>query len=158
VSLAALGRVPYHVGIATTDLERAQQELHESSGYEWGPVATGAEGGLHDADGPVDWTARRCHNLGPGLHVELLEGSPGSIWTTDRLLEVHHLAYWSPDVPGEIEALVADGWSLEATLRGDDGVPKEFAYLARPGSARIELVAAHRRQVYLDTVEPAAPG
>lgn len=150
-----LGRVPYHVGIATTDLDRAQQELARSFGYEWGPIATGAEGSLHDAHAAVGWTARRCHNVGAGLHVELLEGSPGSIWQTDRLLEVHHLAYWSPDVPGEIEALVGDGWALEATLRDDAGRPKEFAYLARPGSVRIELVAGHRRQAYLDVVEPA---
>jgi Glyoxalase/Bleomycin resistance protein/Dioxygenase superfamily len=154
IDTGPLGREPYHLGAATTDVAAAQATLATAFGFTWGPIASSVAPGLAAPDEPVAWTCRRCHTMGGPFHVELLQGSAGSIWDTRELLTLHHLAYWSDDVERDIVELVAGGWTLEATLRDDAGRPEEFAYLNRPGSLRVELVASHRRAAYLAAVEP----
>jgi len=146
---SALDRVPYHLGVVTRDLDEGAAALAALSGVRWGPVAEALDPRLVDGDGPVGWTCRRRHDIGGPFHVELLEGSGDSIWATDQVLQLHHLAYWSVDVNADVDGLVGAGWTLEATLRGDDGRPSEFAYLAHPHEARIELVAVERRGAYV---------
>jgi hypothetical protein len=155
--VSPLDRVPYHLGVATTDLDAAVTALTSMAGCRWGPVAEALDPRLVDGSGPVQWTCRRRHDVGGPLHVEVLQGSDDSIWATDQLLELHHLAYWSVDVSADVDGLVGAGWELEATLRDEDGTPCEFAYLARPGDVRIELVAVERRPAYLSVHEEDRP-
>jgi hypothetical protein len=153
-----LGRVPYHLGIATRDIGASMEDVGTLFGVSWTPIAESVEPGLVGPAGPVPWTCRRVHSLGGPFHLELLEGSDDSVWATDGLAGAHHVAYWSDDVAGEIDALATEGWELEATLRDDEGRAKEFAYLSRPGDIRIELVASHRRATYLALTEPSESG
>ena len=73
------------------------------------------------------------------MRVELLEGQPGSVWHTTALAELHHVAYWVDDIPGTAEALVDDGWAVEVTITGEDARPSLFAYMTKPGEARLEI-------------------
>lgn len=52
---------------------------------------------------------------------------------------VHHLGYWSDDVAADSAALVAQGYEMEITGPGPDGVPM-WAYHRHPTGPRIELV------------------
>lgn len=153
-----LGRVPYHLGLATHDLGAAMDDVGQLFGVTWTPVASPAEPGLCGATGPVDWSLRRVHSRGGPFHLELLEGSDDSVWATDRLAALHHVAYWSDHVAEEIDALEAAGWELEAALRDEEGRAREFAYLSHPGHIRVELVASHRREAYLALTAPAEEG
>jgi catechol 2,3-dioxygenase-like lactoylglutathione lyase family enzyme len=137
-------RHPSHVGVATRDLEEARRVLGPVLGLRWGDVATDVEPGLGGPDGSLAWRCHRCRSL-DDFPLELLEGDETSTWATDELATLHHIGYWSDDHAGEVVALEADGWALEATLRGPAGEVTAFAYLRRPGSVRIELVDVARR-------------
>jgi hypothetical protein len=50
---------------------------------------------------------------------------------------------------------MAQGWTLEVTYFDDGGRPKSFAYLAHPGSTRIELLDSSARPAYLELVRDA---
>ena len=153
----ALGRMPYHVGIATNDLEAAMAALSGLLQTGWTPVVDQQVGaGLATPDAPADhWRVRRTHSRAGPLRVELLEGSADSTWATDQLAQVHHLAYWSDDVTADAELLMAQGWTLEVTYFDADGRPKSFAYLAHPNSTRIELLESSARPAYLELVGDA---
>ena len=49
------------------------------------------------------------------------------------------------DVAMTVALLEADGWSLEVTIATDDGRPDMFAYMTKPGNARVELTDASRQ-------------
>jgi hypothetical protein len=51
------------------------------------------------------------------LHIELIEGPPGSAWDSTGGPRVDHLGYWSDDFPADRDRLQADGL---AVVRGND--------------------------------------
>ena len=97
------------------------------------------------ADQPV-WTPGRglervplrfCYSVDPPMHIELVEGSGGSVWDAGDAPGTHHVGVWVDDVDAEAERLVSLGWSLEA-CRSDpvaDGTHGIFAYLQPPARA-----------------------
>jgi hypothetical protein len=139
-----VGSIPYHVGYAVRDLDDAMGAFGSLLELSWAPVSEGVDPG--GGGGTIRWVFSQA---GP-VHVELFEGGPTTIWHTDRRAELHHLAYWCHDLHGAVESLAAEGWELQLSLFDDDGTPgqrgraTEFAYLARPGWPRLELVDSHR--------------
>lgn len=105
-------------------------------------------------DGRVHWPLKVVHSGGP-IAFELLEGGSGTVWETAGLTRLHHYGFWTSDLAGEVAALEQRDWQLELTVAGDDGgAPHGFAYLVRPGSARIELIARPARsEAALGTTE-----
>ncbi|MCU1429959.1 MAG: hypothetical protein JWL83_3959 [Actinomycetia bacterium] len=145
----AVERVPYHIGLVTTSLEAAQASLFALFDVEWTPVQLAEELEFFGSEGHVRCTARTVHSTGPvPLRFEVVEGGPGTVWHTDRELELHHLAYWSPDVAADVGALTHDGWSLELTALDDHGRPSVFAYMRKPDLPRIEVVSLERHARY----------
>ena len=143
--------VHYHVGIATRDLDEAMAAVGSLFGLTWAEVMGGVAAPMSGPDGEVDWVLNRVvHSMGGPMRVELLEGGPGSVWATDEPAVLHHVAYWVDDVPATVAVLEADGWSLEVTIATDDGAPSMFAYMTKPGNARVELTEASRRDETLD--------
>jgi hypothetical protein len=143
---------PYHVGVATRRLEDAMPAVSAVFGCEWSAVKEGAEPGLSSPDGPVDWSTRVCHSRRGPIHIELLEGSPGSVWDTDAVAELHHIAFWSEDVGRDVALLEGAGWSIEITFYDDEGQPYSFAYLRKPDAPRVELVDVARRPAWLEFI------
>ena len=113
----------------------------------WTPVHSGRDFQLSGPEGDVDDTARRTFSTHGAPRIELLEGSPGSVWAPERGLHVHHTAYWSDDVAGDCARLQAEGWTIERTTF-DEQRPKAFVYLVREGQ-RIEFVDMQRRAEHL---------
>ncbi len=133
-----------HVGIVTADLDAAMSSVGALLGVTFDtpfdgslapPFATG--------DGsPAAGLRRVTTSQGGPMRVELLEGQPGSVWHTTELASLHHIAYWVNDVTSAAEAMVAEGWSIEVTIASPDARPVGFAYLSKPGEARVELTAS----------------
>ncbi len=141
VTPATLPGVHAHVGIVTSDLDRAAALLSQQFGLQF-PAATDGTAAPPFADGlgrPLPGLVRSTTSAGAPLRVELLEGRPGSVWHTTELTRLHHIAYWVDDVTHAADDLVAAGWQVEVTLAAPDARPRGFAYLTRPGDARIEL-------------------
>lgn len=145
--------LPFHVGLTTRDLPAAMDELARLLGVRWTRVLADPVPGLRGPHGPVDWVARRVHSVAGPLRLELFCGSPGSTWETADDLCLHHLAFWSEDLPGDIERLGSLGWSVELCLADAGGTPAEFCYLVHPEEPRIELVDVRRRAFYRQLIE-----
>ncbi len=147
---APLNRVPYHLGIATCDLDGARTQLGELFGIEWSPTRT-VEGELPTV-GAYAGPTRRMHSLGGPMRLEVIEGTAASVWATTRVAELHHYAYWSEDVATDVRELVALGWRIEMATVDRDGRPTVFAYVVKPGHIRVELLADTQRAGYEDVV------
>ena len=130
-----------HVGIVTCDLDAAMAAIGGLLGLTFGDPFDGAGAPpFARGDGaPAPGLRRVTTSLGGPMRVELLEGLPGSVWHTEELTRLHHIAYWVDDVTTAAEALVADGWMIEVTVANPDARPIGFAYLTKPGQARVEL-------------------
>jgi hypothetical protein len=150
-----LHRIPYHLGVATCDLERARTHLGELFGLDWSPIRT-VEGELTTV-GAYAGPTRRLHSLGGPMRVEVIEGTAESVWATDQIAALHHYAYWSADVATDVVELVAMGWEVEMATVDDEGRPTVFAYVVKPGHIRVELLDDGQRAAYERVVGVAVP-
>jgi Glyoxalase/Bleomycin resistance protein/Dioxygenase superfamily len=130
-----------HVGVVTSDLDAAMVAVGDMYGLSWTPIF---DGGLAPpfatGDGaPSPGLVRTTTSTGGPMRIELLQGQPGSVWYTTELTRLHHVAYWVDDVAASAAPLVADGWTIEVTLASAGPGPVGFAYLTKPGHARLEL-------------------
>jgi hypothetical protein len=143
---------PYHVGIATRRVEDAMAAVGTAFGCEWSAVKEGAEPGLATPDGLVGWSTRVAHSRRGPIHFELLEGTAGSVWDTDAVAELHHIAFWSEQFERDVALLEGAGWTVELTFYDEARRPYSFAYLRKPDAPRVELVDVARRPAFLDFV------
>ena len=153
--LTPLHRVPYHLGLATCDLERARDELGVLFGVTWSPLRT-VEGELTTV-GAYAGPTRRLHSLGGPMRFELIEGTAESVWATTQVAELHHYAFWSADVAADVAELEGMGWQIEMATVDDEGRPTVFAYLVKPGHNRIELLDDGQRPGYEKVVGVDVP-
>jgi hypothetical protein len=135
-------RPPSHIGLVTHVLEDAMEDLGRRFDLDWGTPRTVVNGYVTPT-GHADWTIRVVNSSGP-IAIELIEGAAGSLWATTKLFELHHYAFWSRDLAADVAALERKEYQVELTVAGD-GKPRGFAYLVRPGSARLELIERRPR-------------
>ena len=116
----------------------ARDQLGALLGVGWSPVRT-VEGHLNTV-GAYAGPTRRLHSLGGPMRMELIEGTPASVWGTTEVAALHHYAYYSADVASDVDGLVGAGWEVEMATVDEHGCPTVFAYLVKPGHIRVELV------------------
>jgi hypothetical protein len=132
---------PFHVGIASHDVESLAAALGPLLGLTW--VSLSRPDVVHQAPaGPVAPSSQVIWSRQGGPHLELVRAEPGTVYALDRGTFVHHFGYWTQDLTASIADYQAKGWQIEATMLGGDGQPTAFAYLSRPGETWIELVDA----------------
>lgn len=76
------------------------------------------------------------------LHIELLEGAPGSIWDGRETPGLHHVGVWSDDVAGDTQAMVDQGWAVVMGQRGPEQGYGGFVYVQPPSGLIVELVTS----------------
>lgn len=134
---------PFHIGITTNDLDTSMSELAHALGVSWTAPQT-PPGIYHTVEGVPQPRPRSCISKEGPVHLDLIEGEPGTIWETTGP-RLHHFAYWTDDLAGDIARLAGEGWSLEMTRPDEAGRPTLFAYLRRADGFRLELIDdAHR--------------
>lgn len=144
MTFEAAAVAPYHVGIATPDVDGVMAAFGGVLGLTW--VSLERPRIMHHTpDGPIRPSPRIEYSAQGPLHVELLQAAAGTVYQPEAGTHLHHLGYWTEDFSGQLAAALADGWSLEASMRNAEGTPETFCYLTRPGRMRIELVDASRR-------------
>lgn len=131
--------IPFHIGITTDDLHTSMHSLGELLGVSWTePTATSDV--FHAVDGSAQPRPLSCISREGPIYVDLIQGKPGTIWEAAAWPRVHHFAYWTDDLVGDIERLAEQGWRLELTRPDADGRPTQFAYLIREDGFRLELI------------------
>jgi catechol 2,3-dioxygenase-like lactoylglutathione lyase family enzyme len=142
--------LPFHIGIATDDLEASMREIGAALGLSWTDPDSGGE--LYHVDGPPQPRPVSCISREGPIHVDLMQGEPGTVWETSRP-KLHHFAYWTNDLRGDIARLTGEGWRLELSTPGADGEPTVFAYLVRADGFRLELIDDANRSNYTDRLD-----
>jgi catechol 2,3-dioxygenase-like lactoylglutathione lyase family enzyme len=138
--------VPFHIGIATNDLPRSMEVLSAALGIAWTEPGAG-EGSFTSVDGRPHPRPLACVSLDGPIHIDLMQGAPGTLWESDAP-RLHHFAYWTDDVAVDVARLESEGWTLELTLPDEDGQPSLFAYLIRADGFRLELIDRAQREAY----------
>jgi hypothetical protein len=138
--------VPFHIGIATADLTSSMQKLGKALGVSWTTPSAGP-GVLHTVEGKPQPRPTSCLSQQGPVHIDLIQGEPGTIWATAEP-RLHHFAYWTNDLVGDVARLAQEGWRLEMTNPGEDGQPTVFAYLVRDDGFRLELIDDAGRHDY----------
>jgi hypothetical protein len=130
--------VPFHIGIATNDLDASIEDLATALGVRW-TTPSAPEGLYYSVDGTPQPRPRSCISIGGQIHIDLMQGKPGTVWDTPGP-RLHHFAFWTNDLAGDVARLADDGWNLEMTKPDDAGKPTLFAYLVRDDGFRLELI------------------
>lgn len=138
--------VPFHIGIATGDLAESMHELGEALGVSWTTPSAGP-GVLHTVEGIPQPRPTSCLSRQGPVHIDLMQGEQGTIWASPEP-RLHHFAYWTNDLAGDVARLAREGWRLEMTNPGTDGQPTVFAYLVRDDGFRLELIDDAGREDY----------
>lgn len=131
----------YHVGIVVPELGQAQRDLTSTLGLHWASVQR--------RDMPV-WIGGRAtrreisfvYSVEGPPHVELI-GAAEPPWQASEGL--HHMGVWSEDVVADMEALVAERYTVAATGLDRHGRHGGFAYLSSPTGLLVELVDARTK-------------
>jgi hypothetical protein len=138
---------PFHYGIVTGDLTTSMRQLSQALGVTW--TVPGSGGMLfHSVDGRPQPQPLSCISREGPIHIDLIQGRPGTIWAAPDGPRLHHFAYWTDDLEGDIKRLAVDGWRLELTSPDAEGRPTVFAYLVRDDGFRVELIDAAGKDTY----------
>ena len=138
----------YHHGVRVLDLETAMAEIGESLGVTWcEPQQREQRVWLPDA-GETTVPLRFTYSAEGPLHIELLDGAPGSIWDGRAQPGLHHIGVWCDDVAAETRRLVERGWTVELGQRGPDDGYGVFTYVQPPSGLVVELVASAVRPMF----------
>jgi Glyoxalase/Bleomycin resistance protein/Dioxygenase superfamily len=141
----------FHVGVVVDDLESTLADLTELFGHRWGetfsaPVQVRVPSGEQEI--PLCFSYSMTEP-----RVEVIRTIPGTLWTPAAGSGIHHLGYWSDDVPGDSERLSARGYEEEAAGVTPDGTAY-WAYHRHRQGPRIEIVSRQVQpmlQKYWDT-------
>lgn len=138
----------FHVGTRVPDLDRAMHDLSEGMGLHWAAPQHRRQPVWTPGTGFGELDLRFTYSVEGPVHVELLQGPPGSIWGGDDAPGAHHMGLWVDDVAATTEKLVASGWTLEAASRPPADGYGGFTYVRSPAGLLIEPVSAAVRPVF----------
>jgi hypothetical protein len=144
----------YHVGIVVPDVVAAQAQLAEQVGVTWGPIMHLDETELRDGDGlDIVLPTTICYSI-EAPHLELIEEVPGSVWECNALSNLHHIGFWSDDLPADSSRLTSVGCPLQLAGRAGDSAPASFAYHRNELGVRIEVIDAQLREAMAFLFQP----
>ena len=135
----------YHVGIVVPELAAAQHGLTAQLGVTWGPVLRLDAAEVRDADRrDLVLPTAFCYSV-EGPHLELIEEVPGSVWSCNEHSNLHHIGFWSDDLPAASAGLTAAGCPLQLCGRAGTAAPASWAYHRNELGVRVEIVDAGLR-------------
>jgi catechol 2,3-dioxygenase-like lactoylglutathione lyase family enzyme len=135
----------FHIGIRVPDIDQAMAEIGAAMGVTWASVQDREMSVWLPDHGPASMRLALTYSVEGPVHLELLQGPPGSIWDGADAPGAHHFGVWSDDVGGETRRLLAAGWTLElAAAAPEDGFGR-FSYVRSPTGFLLEPVSVASR-------------
>jgi catechol 2,3-dioxygenase-like lactoylglutathione lyase family enzyme len=131
-----------HVGVRVPDIEKAMHELSAGAGLEWSSLQHRQQAVWLPGVGATELELRFTYSTSGPVHMELLQGPPGSVWGGDEVPGPHHAGYWVDDVVATTEALMHQGWSLEAASSPPEDGYGVFTYVRSPAGILVEPVSS----------------
>ena len=136
-----IGRT-FHVGVRVVSLDAAMDEMGDSLGLTWSEPQAREQQVWTPATGLIKTPLRFTYSREGPLHVELLQGEPGTVWDATQAPGIHHIGTWVDDVSAETNRLIAAGWSLVGAQNTAENGYGAFTYLAPPTGLIVELVTS----------------
>jgi hypothetical protein len=132
----------YHAGIVVDDFDATLEDLAALFGYEFAsPLALSTPVRLTDDGQTTDRMIDLRFTYSVSVpRVEIIQSIPGTLWIPATGSGIHHLGYWSDDLPADSSLLQERGYALEAYGARDDGTAI-WAYHRGVVGPRIELVS-----------------
>lgn len=130
----------YHLGVRVPDIDAAMNEMGESLGVTWCSLQEREQSVWLPNEGTVSIPLKFTYSAEAPMHIELLEGAPGSIWDGREVPGAHHLGVWSDDVRSDTQALVDAGWTLLMAQAEPAQGYGAFTYVQPPSGLIVELV------------------
>jgi Glyoxalase/Bleomycin resistance protein/Dioxygenase superfamily len=128
----------YHTGVVVPDLDTAMARLSALAGYRWTtPLSFTLP--FRTAAGTHEFTSTFVYSL-QSPHLELLQQVPGSPWVAAPGNSIHHIGYFTDNLPETGEALERNGFTFEATADVAESDLSLFAYYIDAFGTRIEIV------------------
>lgn len=138
----------YHHGVRVPDLDLAMEELGAALGLTWCEPQQREQQVWLPGEGVSTIPLRFTYSAEGPVHVELLEGAPGSIWDGREQPGLHHVGVWCDDVGGETQRLVDHGWTVRlGQLPPEEGYGA-FTYVQPPSGLIVELVWSAIRPMF----------
>lgn len=119
----------FHIGIRTPDIETSMEELARTMGVTWASVQDEPRSAWVPGEGQIDIPCKLTYSVEGPVHLELLQGAPGSIWDGNDLQGAHHFGVWSNDVARDTQGLLDNGWTLELAGTSPENGFGRFTYL-----------------------------
>ena len=138
----------FHTGVRVANLDEAMAELGPTLDVVWAEVRDIPEMPLWTPAGSTTASLRFTYSCEGPQHVELLEGSAGSIWHAGEEPGVHHVGLWTGDVAAESQDALAAGWTCAAAAMSPDDGFGPWAYLQPPSGMLVELVSTDLLAVF----------
>jgi catechol 2,3-dioxygenase-like lactoylglutathione lyase family enzyme len=135
----------FHVGVRVADLESSMAALSAGLGLRWAQVVEREQDVWTPEAGAHQVPLRFTYSCDGPQHVELLQGSPGSVWDGTTSPGIHHVGVWVDDIAAEVERLVGVGWTLEAAGRPPEDGYGPMAYVRAPDGTLLEPVSSDVR-------------
>lgn len=129
---------PFHVGYMVADVDEAMARLSAATGVTWHPPQVFALDIMVGGD-RQQFETRFTYSVEGPVQLEVAEGPAGTLWDASLHGGPNHNGYWTDNLAGDIDALVAGGGELVFHGCGDDPGPQGFAMVDVVGS-RIELI------------------
>lgn len=130
---------PFHVGYIVSDVEVAMADLSRATGITWHPPQVFALD-IHIGDERVAFDVTFTYSKQGPIQVEVAQGPAGTFWDVDDYGGPNHNGYWTDNLAGDIDDLVAGGFEVLFTGAGDEPGPQGFAMLQSPWGMRVELI------------------
>lgn len=138
----------FHVGIRVPDLDAAMRDMGGAASVTWSAVQQRQQQIWLPGSGVSEVALRFTYSSAGPVHLELLQGEPGSIWDADDGPGPHHLGFWVDDVASTTEELLGQGWTLELAGRAPDDGYGAFTYVRSPTGTIVEPVSAALRPAF----------
>jgi catechol 2,3-dioxygenase-like lactoylglutathione lyase family enzyme len=129
----------FHVGIRVPDIHAAMADLGKGHGVTWAELQHRQQSVWTPSTGQIETELWFTYSQQGPVHLELLQGQPGTLWDTS-VPGIHHTGVWVADVKAVTERLIGEGW----TLIGAQAAPEQgfgaFSYVQSPSGLVIEPV------------------
>lgn len=130
----------HHVGIVVEDLDAAMAEMTALFGLAWTPPQ----------ERPDRDRVLRVAFSTSEPRIELIQGNPGGIWSTEGGPRIDHLAFWTPDIDATRSKAEARGLTEEAGGTAAWGGKWSYLRLGATG-ARVELCDINGQERFRQT-------
>ena len=128
----------YHTGVVVPDLEAAMARLTALAGYQWiSPMSYTLP--FRTVGETRELTSTVVYSV-QAPYLELIQEVPGTPWTAAPGNAVHHLGYFTDNLPQTAQLLEDNGFAFEMTADMPGSELALFAYYVDADGTRIEVV------------------